>query len=483
MSPTSTTILADGIPVHCAHTALVKTNELKPHPRNPNIHPKEQIQAFAKIIQTLGWRQAIVVSKRSGLITKGHGKLAVARYLEAREVPVDFQEYKDEAQEWQDIIADNKIAEMSERDEVAVAAMLQELKDQGANTQLTGYRDNEVDRMLAKLHAGEKPQTAPDQRAAEVLLEKWQVKPGQLWECGAHRILCGDSTSKADWTRLMAGNLAQCVHTDPPYGIDYQDRKGCEGAERNEAQIANDKLVDNKLAGLVRSALKLAVKHTHADAAFYVWHANRRDFEAALDAAGLLERQYITWVKEMIVMGRADYQWQTEHCFYAEKAGQRAKWQGNRNTSSVWRIQKLVNDGSPIDLATGLHVTDGGMAGLFIKPNPPKTGKFRHIRVDTEPLIIADRTGTTAWQVSRDQRADYLHPTQKPAELAEIAITNSSAEGDIVVDCFGGSFSTLVAAQNLKRRAFVMDLEPKWCAVGLERWHLATGLQPSLLAQ
>ena len=96
-------------------------------------------------------------------------------------------------------------------------------------------------------------------------------------------------------------------------------------------------------------------------------------------------------------MGRADYQWQTEHCFYAEKAGHRAKWQGNRNTSSVWRIQKLVNDGSPIDLATGLHVTDGGMAGLFIKPNPPKTGKFRHIRVDTEPLLIADRTGTTAW--------------------------------------------------------------------------------------
>ena len=472
MSTTAPTILADGIPVHCAHSAIVKTNELKPHPRNPNIHPKEQIQAFAKIIQTLGWRQAIVVSTRSGLITKGHGKLAVARYLEAREVPVDYQAYKDEAQEWQDIIADNKIAEMSERDEVAVAAMLQELKNAGANTALTGYRDNEVDRMLAKLR-GDAPEKPPEEQEAEELQAKWQVKTGQLWQCGAHRILCGDSTSPEAWRRLLEGHLAQVVHTDPPYGVDYHDAAG--------TGIQGDKLEQNNLADLVRRALQLAVKHTHADAAFYVWHANRRDFEAALDIAGLQEKQYITWVKDSFVLGRNDYHWQTEHCFYAEKAGQKAKWCGDRTQGTVWRVKKLENDGNAIDLANGLHLTDGASASLFLRHNPPKAGKFRHLRVDAEPVVVADRTGTTAWQVSRDARADYLHPTQKPAQLAEIAITNSSAEGDVVVDCFGGSFSTLVACETLKRRAFVMDLEPKWCAVGIERWHRATKLQPTLL--
>ncbi len=467
--PTDPTIRADGIAVHCAHNAIVKTNELKPHPRNPNIHPKEQIVAFAKVIQTLGWRQAIVVSSRSGLITKGHGKLAVARYLECREVPVDYQAYKDEAEEWQDIIADNKIAEMSERDEVAVAKMLEELQLNGANTSLTGYRDNEVERMLAKLRGDVAP-TKEEPTAAEQLLEKWPVKEGELWLCGPHRILCGNSTSPDAWRRLMDGNLAQLVHTDPPYGVEYQDSAG--------TGIQNDELQRNDLSELVRKALKQANLHTHPDASFYIWHANRRDFEAALDACALQEKQYITWVKDSFVLGRNDYHWQTEHCFYAQKVGQKAKWNGDRTQGTVWRIKKLVNDGSAIDLATGLHVTDGAAAGLFLRPTAPKSGKFRHLRVADEPVMIADRSGTTAWQVSRDARADYLHPTQKPAELAEIAIANSSAENDIVVDCFGGSFSTLVAAETLKRRAFVMDLEPKWCAVGIERWHALTGQQP-----
>lgn len=466
-SDTTTTqpVMADGIPVHCAFDQLVRTNELKPHPKNPNIHPKEQIQAFAKVVQTLGWRQAIVVSTRSGLITKGHGKLAVARYLEAREVPVDFQHYKSEEEEWQDIIADNKIAEMSERDEVAVASMLKELADRGANTSLTGYRDNEVERMLAKLRKDAiAPEGAPEPSKADELQAKWQVKPGQLWLCGGHRILCGDSTSEKDWARLMDGNLAQVVHTDPPDGVGIQ----------------NDKLQKNDLSQLVRRALKMAVRHAHPDAAFYVWHANRRDFEAALDAAGLVERQYITWVKDSFVLGRNDYHWQTEHAFYAEKAGQRAKWCGDRTQGTVWRLEALQNDGTAIDLATGLHITDGGAGGLFLKPKPPKSGKFRHLRVADQPVLIADPTGTTAWQISRDSRADYLHPTQKPAELAEIAIRNSSAENDIIVDCFAGGFFTLVGAETLKRRAFCMDLEPKWCACGLERWSQKTGQTPVL---
>lgn len=469
---TETPVLADGIAVHCAHSAIVKTNELKPNPRNPNIHPKEQIQAFAKIIQTLGWRQAIVVSTRSGFITKGHGRLAVARYLQCKEVPVDYQHYRSDDEETQDILADNKIAEMSERDEVAVAAMIKDLTDRGANTSLTGYRDTEVERMLAKLRGDAAPAADPGETEADALLRKWPVEPGQLWACGPHRIMCGNAKSPADWERLMVGNLSQVVHTDPPYGVDYENSTG--------TTIQGDKLKKNELAELVRESLRCAIRHTHPDASFYVWHANRRDFEAALDAAGLQERQYITWIKDSFVLGRNDYHWQTEHCFYAEKAGQRAKWFGDRTQGTVWRLKKLENDGQAIDLATGLHLTDGGAASLFLRPNPPKSGKFRHLRVADEPVLIADRAGTTAWQVARDERANYLHPTQKPAQLAEIAIVNSSEQNAIIVDCFGGSFSTLVAAHTTGRRAFVMDLEPKWCAVGIERWHRLTGEKPVL---
>ncbi len=234
---------------------------------------------------------------------------------------------------------------------------------------------------------------------------------------------------------------------------------------------------------MVRAALRMAHKHSQDDAAFYIWHASssRRDFEAALDAAALQEKQYIIWVKETIVMGRSDYHWQTEPCFYAEKAGKKAKWYGDRTGSTVWRLKKLPNDGTAIDLATGLHITDGGAASLFLKANPPKTGKFRHLRIAEDPVMIADRAGTDAWQVSRDKRSDYLHPTQKPAELAEIAIVNSSQENDVVVDCFGDSFSTLIAAENLKRRCYAMDLDPKFVAVGLERWSVMTGKQQVLV--
>jgi DNA modification methylase len=272
----------------------------------------------------------------------------------------------------------------------------------------------------------------------------------------------------------MDGSLAQVIHTDPPYGVDYEDASG--------TGIQGDKLQKNDLSALVRKALKLSVAFSHPDAAFYIWHVSstRMDFEAALASAGLTEKQYITWVKDSFVLGRSDYHWQTKPCFYAEKAGQKAKWHGDRTQGTVWRLKRMENDGTAIDLATGLHITDGNSASLFLKQVPPKTGKFRHLRVGDEPVMIADRTGTTAWQVTRDAKKDYQHPNQKPAQLAEIAIANSSAEGDIVVDCFSGSFSTMIACETLKRRAYVMDIEPKWVAVGLERFFRLTGQLPVL---
>ena len=467
---------ADRIPVNCAFTKVVKTTSLKPHPSNPNHHPQAQIEIFAKVVQALGWRAPIVVSSRSGLITKGHGKLAVAQFLGLSEVPIDLQSYASEAEEIQDLLADNRIAELSERNDAEVAALLKQLEAAGADTMTTGYDQSAMDKILNRISGTPEPGIEPTMAIADKLQVKWGTKVGQLWTLGRHRILCGDCTTQASWTRLMAHEKAQLCHTEPPYGVDYEDAAG--------ATIKNDKLRQDALAKMLRLSLGLAVKHTMQDAAFYIWHngAGRRDFEFAMDQSGLVERQYITWVKDSFSLGRMDYHPQTEHCFYAEKAGARAHWYGDRAQGTVWRIRNLPSDGTAIAIANGLLLTDGEQAQLYIRAEKPKAAKARHLRVlPDHPALISDRATSTAWEVTRDERKDYAHPTQKPAALAHIAITNSTKEGDIVVDQFSGSGSTLIAAEITNRSARAMDLEPKYIAVALERWSKLTNEQPKLV--
>ncbi|MGB8297060.1 MAG: site-specific DNA-methyltransferase, partial [Polyangia bacterium] len=328
---------------------------------------------------------------------------------------------------------------------------------------------------LADAH-GDDDAGADEISIADKLQAKYGVKVGQLWRLGEHRIFCGSCTEAASWKVLMGTDRGQLVHTDPPYGVDYEDAAG--------QTIKNDKLKQDALAKLIRQGLGHAVHFTHPDAAFYIWHASptRRDFEFALDQVGLTERQYITWVKDSFNLGRADYHWQTEPCFYAEKAGQRAKWYGDRAQGTVWRIRALPSDGTAIAIASGILLTDGEQAQLYIQAEKPKAAKARHLRVlPDHPAVLADRATSTAWEISRDARKDYAHPNQKPTGLARIAIQNSSKEGDIVIDQFSGSGSTLIACEMTGRRARAMDLEPKWVAVAIERWSKATNQQPEII--
>jgi len=148
MSETST------VPVHCAHTELVEIDKLVEHPRNPNKHPESQIKLLAKIIKAQGFRNPIVVSKRSGFIIKGHGRLAAARLLEMDRVPVDYQAYDNEAAEWADMVADNRIAELSETDDDELKALLAELDGQ-IDMDLTGFDETSLDEILDRLNDGE----------------------------------------------------------------------------------------------------------------------------------------------------------------------------------------------------------------------------------------------------------------------------------------------------------------------------------------
>jgi DNA modification methylase len=214
----------------CAHTALVELHKLQPNPLNPNKHPDRQIELLAKIIDYQGQRAPIVVSKRSGFITKGHGRLMALRKLGWETAACDYQDYDSEAQEYADLIADNKIAELAQHDD---AQMIEDLKDIDLDDfELLGMDD---------FNLPEDPDEAKDAIEDDIPENvDTRSKPGDLWVLGEHRLLCGDSTNIQHVERLMGGEKADMVFTDPPYGMgldtDYSKMAGT-GKKHNVGSV------------------------------------------------------------------------------------------------------------------------------------------------------------------------------------------------------------------------------------------------------
>lgn len=209
------------IAVHCAHDRLVDVTELVPNPRNPNRHPDKQIALLAKIIRHQGWRAPVVVSKRSGLIVAGHGRFQAAKLLGIQAVPVNFQEFACEADEWAHVIADNRIAELAETDGAALKDLLIDLDSatQDFDMDLSGFDKDELERVINSYH--EEPKNGEASEAeATALQKKWGTDRGQLWEVGSHRILCGDCKSEADVARVMRGEKWDVAIIDPPFELD-----------------------------------------------------------------------------------------------------------------------------------------------------------------------------------------------------------------------------------------------------------------------
>jgi DNA modification methylase len=295
---------------------------------------------------------------------------------------------------------------------------------------------------------------------------------GDLWTLAGHRLKCGDATSKEDFASLMADDRAQLVFTDPPYGIDYDSR----GEENYLGGIQGD---DKKGAELERKllapAFRLACRYSLEEAAFYVWHASmtRTSFEQALTAAGLREHQYIIWVKPWIVMGRGQYHYQHEPCFYAAKGETTPRWVGDRKQSSVWTVTLRHEGQAFLALAEGILLGDAEGSHIYIQRDPPKTKKRRSIRVEpNETVNISTLEGSDIWQVAPDSKSEYTHPNQKPVELALRAMANNTEAGEIVLDMFAGSGSTLIAAQRAGRLARCMELDPRFADVTITRWCL-----------
>lgn len=470
-TPKATT--ADGVSVFCAHDELVDVAKLVPNPGNPNSHPKEQIAVLAEIIKANGWRQPITVSTRSGFVVKGHGRLEAALKNKWSQVPVDYQNYSNEAEEWADLVADNRIAELSTIDEEKLIDMIQQMDTDTVPIELTRYSEEDLEELIAKLE----DQNGTEDDQADAMPEPASVpmsQGGDLWLLGQHRLICGSATDEETIKRLMNGEKAACVNTDPPYGVSYESQSG------KFDMIENDDLIgDDLMNTLLIPAFKNYAKYTEDDAAFYIWHASstRRDFEDAMTAAGLLEKQYLIWVKPAPVLGHADYQWAHEPCFYAEKAGHSAHFYADRSQRTTWKVTLRDADGTATVLSGGVVLTDGAGSKLYLADKVPKGKKHRTIRLHggrSVSLYATDNDRhTDTWEVARETNAQ--HPTQKPVELAIRAIDNSTKPGDIVVDFFGGSGSTLRGAEITGRRCYMTELDPKYCDVIIESYIKLTG--------
>ncbi|MDP2431806.1 MAG: site-specific DNA-methyltransferase [Pseudomonadota bacterium] len=386
------------------------TGKLLPYARNARTHTDAQVAQIAASIAEFGFTNPILAGG-DGVIVAGHGRLAAAQKLGILTVPVVVLDHLTPTQRRALVIADNRIAENAGWDEAMLQVELAALQDDDFDLSLTGFdADN-----LADLLAGEESTTEGQTDEDEVPESPGPAvsRPGDIWICGDHRVLCGDATDAGSYAVLLGDERADMVWQDPPYNVDYSNsaKDKMRGINR---PILNDNLGDGFHEFLLAA---LAPTLAHCRGAVYIAMSSSEldTLQSAFRAAGGKWSTFIIWAKNTFTLGHADYQRQFEPILYGWPEGGKRHWCGDRDQGDVWQIKKP-------------HKND-------------------------------------------------LHPTMKPVELVERAIRNSSRPGDVVLDAFGGSGTTLIAAEKSGRRARLIELDPKYCDVIVRRWQEYTGGQ------
>lgn len=322
--------MAGSIPVYCSHDEILPIEKIIKNPRNPNTHPKEQIELLSKIIKAQGWRMPITISSRSGFIVKGHGRLMAVIAAGEDYAPVEFQNYATEAEEHADLIADNRIAELSSIDEDILTELLREMEAEGIDLELSGYEEQELEDLLASFEDVEADETTEDDFEIELPAEP-KAKVGDIYKLGRHRLMCADSTNPDDIHALMDGAECSLFITDPPYNVNY------EGKTQDKLTIQNDHKDDSSFRQFLVDAFKCADNVMKPGAAFYIWHADSEgyNFRGACRDNGWRVRQCLIWNKNSLVLGRQDYHWKHEPCLYGWKDGAGHTWNSDRAQTTV----------------------------------------------------------------------------------------------------------------------------------------------------
>ncbi len=421
---------------------------LKPHPRNPRVHPKLDSPLWVVMRKSLdhSYFDPLVWNERNGCLISGHLRLKILVELSFTHVDVSVVDY-DEPTHYARMIAANR--PLGEWEEAILASLATDIESAGLDAALAGYDHKALLALIEGPIVNDDTLSAEELVSkAELLQEKWQVQLGDLYQIGAHRLLCGDCSSPDNWTRLLDGTLAEMVWTDPPYNVAYhaiQKRRNALNVERGRKPrskpltILNDNMDEDQYAALLNTWFKAASDHTRPGGAVYIAHADNFGLvtRAAAKAAGFHLAQTLIWVKQAFTLGRQDYQWQHEPILYGWKDGAGHFWQGGYR-------QATVIDDEP---------------KLTKKSKPELIAIISDLRNARETTIIREPRNTVS----------DLHPTVKPLPLVARHIWNSSKRGDTVLELFVGSGTTLAAAEQTGRRCVATELDPKFCAVTLER--------------
>lgn len=389
-----------------------KVAELIPYASNSRTHSDEQVAQIAASIKEFGWTNPILIDGENGIIA-GHGRLMAARKLGQTEVPVIELKDMTEAQKKAYVIADNKLALNAGWDNEILKIEIEALKEVGFDIDLLGFDEKELGLLLEC----EQVQGLTDEDAAPAVPDEPQTKPGDIYQLGKHRVMCGDSTSMDDLETLCEGQLVDMWLTDPPYNVAY------EGGTKDKLTIKNDSMGDDQFRQFLRDAYTAADTVMKPGAVFYIWHADSEgyNFRGAAKDAGWTVRQCLIWKKSAMVMGRQDYHWRHEPCLYGWKEGAGHLWAADRKQTTILEFDK-----------------------------PSRNGE---------------------------------HPTMKPVALFEYQMLNNTKGGDLVLDSFGGSGTTLIAAEKNGRVARIMELDPKYCDVIIKRWEDFTGKKAQLVTK
>ena len=390
--------------VFSAHIERWPLDRLIPHARNARTHSEEQVAQIAGSIAEFGFVNPVLVGD-DGVIVAGHGRVLAARKLGLPEVPVIVLSHLTPTQRRALMISDNQIAANAGWNEEMLAAELAALKEEAFDLDLLGFDDAEIDRLLTDTNdEAADLDEAPEPPAEPV------SRPGDLWICGEHRVLCGNATVLADVETVLGGELADMAFTDPPYNVNYANTAKDKLRGKNRP-ILNDALGEEFGALLYDACVNIL---TLTKGAVYVCMSSSEldRLQKAFREAGGKWSTFVVWAKNTFTLGRSDYQRQYEPILYGWKDGADHYWCGARDQGDVW---------------------------FFDKPHK-----------------------------------NDLHPTMKPVALVERAIRNSSKSRDIVLDPFGGSGTTLIAAEHAGRRARLIELDPKYVDVIVQRWQRQT---------
>lgn len=504
--------------VYCAYDEMVKLGGLKPNPKNPNTHSQTQIEILGKIIKEQGWRQPIKVSKRSGYIVSGHGRYEAALFIGEDEVPVDYQDYDSEESEMADLLADNRIAELAEVDNEALAEIFSEIKIDDIDIEITGYTEEEYNAILAAINNGIEEDEEKVDKISEPPSEP-KAKYGDIYELGEHRLMCGDSTKLEDVERLMAGERANLVFTDPPYGM-----------KKEKDGVANDNLNYDALLDFNKEWIPNTFAVLTENGSWYCGGIDEPLMDIYSEIIKPMQRENRITFRNLITWDKGNGQGQTseglrmyapadEKCLFVMMGVQGFNnnsdnyfegWEPVRDyllksrVAMGWDVPTMKRIVGHSDLS-GDHWTNKSQFNLptkevynKMKAAAEKQRKEANIQNDAFKKeydeVKKEYYSTRAyfnnthdnmnnvWHFDRageDERVG--HATPKPLALCERAIKSSSREDEKVLDVFGGSGSTLIACEALRRKCYMMELEPKWIDVIISRWENYTGEKAKLI--